>query len=145
MKHFKKVWPEYFQKISEGKKTFELRLADWEYAEGDPLVLQEWDPAVKNYTGREIEKVVTYIAKTKDMSFFSKEDVGQHGYQIIAFRQKTDESIFLLQPPIFSWRGFSCSHYLNCQVPGSKIRWCCLRPAGNSYHLNHFYLSRTGY
>jgi len=85
-KHFKKVRPEYFQKIIEGKKTFELRLADWECAEGDILVLQEWDPSAKDYTGREIEKIVTYVVKTKDISFFSKEDVDQHGYQIIAFK-----------------------------------------------------------
>jgi len=44
MRHTKKVWPEYFQRILGGKKTFELRLADWECAEGDGLVLQEWDP-----------------------------------------------------------------------------------------------------
>ena len=86
MKHTKKVWPEYFQKIFEGKKTYELRLADWKCNEGDILVLQEWDPKTKEYTGREIEKEVTYIGKTKDFTFWSKEDVEKYGYQIIAFR-----------------------------------------------------------
>ncbi len=38
MKHIKKVWPEYFQKILDSKKTYELRLADWECNEGDILV-----------------------------------------------------------------------------------------------------------
>ena len=71
----KKVWPEYFQKILDGKKTYELRLADWECNEGDVLVLQEWDPATKEYTGRVIEKEVTYVGKTKEMKFWSKEDV----------------------------------------------------------------------
>ena len=28
MRHEKKVWPEYFQKILDGNKTFEIRLAD---------------------------------------------------------------------------------------------------------------------
>jgi len=86
MKHNKKTWPEYFQKIIEGKKTFELRIADWECKEGDILVLQEWDPKTKKYTGREIEKKVTYVGKTKDFSFWSKEDVEKFGYQIISFK-----------------------------------------------------------
>ena len=86
MKHTKKIWPKYFQKILDGQKTFELRLADWECKEGDILVLQEWDPKAKKYTGREIEKEVTYVAKTKDMNFWPKEDVEKYGYQIIAFK-----------------------------------------------------------
>ena len=86
MKHVKKIWPEYFQKILEGKKTYELRLADWKCKEGDILVLQEWDPQTKKYTGREIEKEITYISKTKDMNFWSKEDIEKYGYQIIAFK-----------------------------------------------------------
>ena len=86
MKIKKKVWPEYFQKILGGKKTYELRLADWECNEGDILVLQEWDPETKEYTGREIEKEVTYVGKTKNMNFWPKEDVEKYGYQIIAFK-----------------------------------------------------------
>ena len=86
MRHTKKVWPEYFQKILDGKKTYELRLADWECNEGDILVLQEWDPETKEYTGREIEKEVTYVGKTKNMNFWPKEDVEKYGYQIIAFK-----------------------------------------------------------
>lgn len=86
MKHYKKVWPEYFQKILDGKKTYELRLADWECQEGDILVLQEWDPETKKFTGREIEKEVTYVAKTKNMHFWLKEEVEKYGYQIISFK-----------------------------------------------------------
>lgn len=86
MTHKKKVWPEYFQKILEGEKTYELRLADWECKPGDILLLQEWDPESKKFSGREIEKVVTYVGKTKDYSFWSKEDVEKYGYQVIAFK-----------------------------------------------------------
>lgn len=86
MKHIKKVWPEYFQKIIDGKKNFELRLADWECNEGDILVLQEWDPQTKNYTGREIEKEVTLVFKTKTISFWSDEDIKKYGYQILSFK-----------------------------------------------------------
>ncbi|MBU1071342.1 DUF3850 domain-containing protein [Patescibacteria group bacterium] len=82
----KKVWPEYFQNIKDGKKTYELRLADWECNEGDVLILQEWNPKTKNYTGRELRKEVTYVGKTKNMTFWSKEDVAKYGYQIISFK-----------------------------------------------------------
>ena len=45
----KKIWPIYFQRILDGDKTFELRLADWECNEGDTLVLNEWDPEIKDF------------------------------------------------------------------------------------------------
>jgi ASC-1-like (ASCH) protein len=64
MKIKKKVWPEYFKKIKSGDKSFEIRLADWKCKAGDTLILKEWDPKTKKYTGREIEKKVTYVLKT---------------------------------------------------------------------------------
>ncbi|HLC80373.1 DUF3850 domain-containing protein [Candidatus Woesearchaeota archaeon] len=82
----KKVWPEYFQKILDGKKTYELRLADFECKEGDVLVLKEWNPATKQFTGRTLEKTVTYVSKTKNMTFWTKEEIEKYGYQIIAFK-----------------------------------------------------------
>jgi len=82
----KKVWPEYFKKIKSGDKTFELRLADWKCKTGDILVLKEWDPETKEYTGQEIEKKVTYVIKTKDQKFWSKEEVEKYGLQIIGFK-----------------------------------------------------------
>jgi len=81
----KRIWPEYFQKIIDGKKQYELRLADWECNKGDVLILQEWNPETKEYTGRTIEKKVTFVGKTKDISFWKKEDVEKYGYLIIEF------------------------------------------------------------
>ncbi len=86
MRHEKKVWPEYFQKIFEGKKNYELRLADWNCQEGDILVLQEWDSKTSKFTGRAIEKEVTYVGKTKNLKFWSKEEIEKYGYQIISFK-----------------------------------------------------------
>ena len=76
MKIEKKIWPEYFQKILDGEKNFEIRLADWECNKGDVLVLKEWNPKTKGYTGRVIEKEVNYVLKTKDIDFWPKEEVG---------------------------------------------------------------------
>ena len=82
----KKVWPEYFQKILEGKKNYELRLDDFECKEGDILVLKEWDPKTKEYTGRVLEKEVTYVGKTKNMQFWPKQDIEKYGFQVISFK-----------------------------------------------------------
>lgn len=81
----KKVLPNYFQAIKDGKKNYELRLADWECKEGDTLVLKEWDSSKKKYTGRVLEKKVSYVAKFKiDKLFWPKEEIEKYGIQIIS-------------------------------------------------------------
>ena len=57
----KKIWPEYFEEVVSGKKNFEVRLNDFDISEGDTFILEEWDPNTKSYTGRNIEKKVTYV------------------------------------------------------------------------------------
>ena len=86
MKIEKKVWPKSFQKILDGDKTFELRLDNFECNAGDILVLREWNPETGEYTGRAVEKKVTYVLKTKDVKFWPKEDVEKFGFQVISFR-----------------------------------------------------------
>ncbi len=86
MKIEKKIWPKYFDKIISGDKNFELRLADWECVPGDVLVLREWSPETNLYTGRVVEKQVTYVLKTKDIDMWPYEDVVKYGYQIISFK-----------------------------------------------------------
>lgn len=86
MKIEKKVWPIYFSKIISGNKTFELRLADWKCKTGDILILKEWDPKTKKFTGRMIEKKVAYILKTKNQKFWTKKEVDKYGFQIISFK-----------------------------------------------------------
>jgi ASC-1-like (ASCH) protein len=83
----KKVLPEYFQQILEGKKTFELRLNDFEINEGDILILKEWDSESKNYTGRELEKKVGFVGKWKlDELFWPKEEIEEKGIQVISLK-----------------------------------------------------------
>jgi hypothetical protein len=82
----KKCWPEFFQKILDGKKTFDVRLADFECGPGDTLVLREWDPETKQYTGRTLEKNVAYVLRTKDMKFWPEEDIERYGLQVISFQ-----------------------------------------------------------
>jgi len=82
----KKVWPELFKELASGEKTFELRLDDFECKQGDVLVLREWDPKAKQYTGKSLEKNVGFVLKIKDVKFFLKEDVEKFGYQVISLR-----------------------------------------------------------
>lgn len=88
MKIEKKIWPEYFEKVLNGDKTFELRLNDFEINQGDILILKEWSPETKDYTGREVEKKVGYVGKWKiqDLKFWSQEDINEKGLQVISFK-----------------------------------------------------------
>jgi ribosomal protein S17 len=86
MKIEKKVWPEYFQKINNREKTFELRLNDFKCKPGDTLILKEWDPNTEKYSGRELIKNVTYVLKTKDIRFWPEEDIKKYGFQVISFK-----------------------------------------------------------
>ncbi|HUD04352.1 MAG TPA: DUF3850 domain-containing protein [Candidatus Paceibacterota bacterium] len=81
----KKIWPEYFDDIISGKKRFELRLNDFDVKEGDTLILEEWNPKTKEYTGRKVEKKVAYVLKFKmDKLFWPEEDVKKNGLQVLS-------------------------------------------------------------
>lgn len=60
--HELKILPEYFKAVIEGVKTFEIRLNDRGFKVGDTLVLREFDPKTKCFSGRTRERVVTYIS-----------------------------------------------------------------------------------
>ncbi len=61
MIHELKTWPEYFQAIMDGRKTFEIRSNDRNFQVGDTLRLREWCPKRGDYTGFKIDRQVTYI------------------------------------------------------------------------------------
>ena len=79
----KKVWSKYFERVLSGEKKVELRIADFECKPGDVLVLEEWDPETKKYSGRKIRKKVSYVMKTKDAPFRTKEEIDKYGYLIM--------------------------------------------------------------
>jgi len=81
----KKIWPKYFNAVLSGKKKYKLGLNDFEVKEGDALVLEEWDPQTKEYTGRNIEKEVTCVGKFQiDNLFWSESEIKEKGLQIIS-------------------------------------------------------------
>lgn len=48
MHHDLKIWPQYFQRVSNGSKTFEIRENDRGFQQGDTVTLREWDPEPGN-------------------------------------------------------------------------------------------------
>ncbi len=79
----KKIWPGGFEAVASGKKKFEFRLADFDVKEGDTLVLEEWDPATKQYTGRKIEKKVGYVQKFGLDDYGQRRELEEKGFYII--------------------------------------------------------------
>jgi hypothetical protein len=68
--HRLKTWPGYFQAIVAEVKTFELRQDDRPYAVGDRLILQEYDPEVRGYTGASAGRTVTYVLRGPEAEQF---------------------------------------------------------------------------
>lgn len=61
MIHALKIWPQYFERIYQGEKKFEVRVNDRDYQVGDILDLNEYDPTTKSFTGRSLPRRVGYI------------------------------------------------------------------------------------
>ena len=81
----KKIWPELFDLVKSGKKKFEVRIADFKIKEGDVLILEEWDPKKKKYTGRKIRKKAKYIFKFKLDDFRQEKEIKKRGLYVIQF------------------------------------------------------------
>jgi hypothetical protein len=75
IRHRLKCWPDYFEPIVDGTKTFELRKADRDFRVGDLLDLFEFDPSqghvlppmnlpVGRYTGRVCTRQITFILES---------------------------------------------------------------------------------
>ena len=56
--HDLKIWPEYFERVKTGLKTFELRKDDRNFQVGDELLLREFN---ESYTGNICHRKITYI------------------------------------------------------------------------------------
>jgi len=81
----KKIWPEFFEIVASGKKRFEIRLDDFSVKEGDVLILEEWDPKTKDYTGRKIRKKISYVLHTQNLYFWTDEEIQDHGFVVMGF------------------------------------------------------------
>lgn len=57
--HLVKSWPEFFEPISQGIRTHDLRRNDRGYNIGDILILREFESKSECYTGRECAVEIT--------------------------------------------------------------------------------------
>lgn len=89
MKIEKKVQQEYFEAILEGRKQFEVRLADFKYKPGDTLVLLEQKQGTKELTGRKIECEILFTINTKlSEKWWPKKKIAKHGLAVLSLRRK---------------------------------------------------------
>ena len=79
MKHEIKCWPQYYCRVVDGSKTFEVRENDRGYQPGDDVLMREWDPTIvereqqigtsevhwykepRGYTGRSVKFKIGYV------------------------------------------------------------------------------------
>ena len=89
MKILKKVQHEYFEAVLEGRKQFEIRLADFKYKPGDTLILLEQKPGKKELSGRKLECEILFTINTKIAEkFWTKKKIDKYGLAVLSLRRK---------------------------------------------------------
>jgi hypothetical protein len=88
MEIVKKAWPDLYEKVASGEKTFDARLGDFAASVGDILVLREWDPKIREYTGRELRKTISFCLAVPytGNELWSEADLRKYGLQIMALQ-----------------------------------------------------------
>lgn len=61
--HELKILPDYYWEVFLGHKTFEIRKNDRDFKTGDMVILKEWNPITKLYTGNKLARKIIYILK----------------------------------------------------------------------------------
>lgn len=82
----KKILPEWFEAISRGEKTYELRLADFDIEPGDVIRLEEWSGMgeQRKPTGRVLERKVNHLRKVDLQSWISEQpELIEKGFYVI--------------------------------------------------------------
>lgn len=82
----KKAWPEWFQEVWDGEKTFEYRLADFDIEPGDVFVMKEWSPQTEEYSGRALEAEVGFIGKVQSRRWDKPNDPAIHDHYILSLK-----------------------------------------------------------
>ena len=80
----KKTTPEDFKLVLSGVKKIEIRVADFELKEGDTVVLEEWDPVKKKYTGKSISRKVGYIHRFPLDKYGQRKLIEKHGLLVFS-------------------------------------------------------------
>ena len=85
----KKSYPDLFEKVLAGEKTFDMRVADFDIQPGDILeqIEVKYDGTP---TGRTVRHVVGEVLRTKEIDFWKQEDINQYGYQVMSLAERVD-------------------------------------------------------
>jgi len=81
----KKIWPKWFKIMKSERRNAELRLADFQIKPGDILILEEWDPKKKEYTGKMLRKKAKKVTKVNLLDFYTAKDLKKYGCYLIEF------------------------------------------------------------
>jgi len=73
---------EIFEKVKSGEKKFEIRLGNEEIEDGDVITIIQRDEN-RVPTDNKMVKKAGYVKKTKDLDYWSDEDVNKFGFKII--------------------------------------------------------------
>jgi len=81
----KKIWPKWFKIMKSERKNVEMRLADFKLKAGDVLLLEEWDPKKREYTGKLLRKRVKKVIKFNPLDFYTPKAIQKYGCYLIEF------------------------------------------------------------
>lgn len=97
--HELKCWPNYFDAIARGDKTFEVRYDDRGFQRGDTVLLREFDPNSHQiigmngtYTGRALTARIGYVLHAIPHAFngrFSQPGHNLEGYVVFSLLDVT--------------------------------------------------------
>ena len=82
----KKIWPEFFRAVKSGKHRAGLRLADFRLRRGDTLLLREWNPRTRRYTGRVVRRKVRWLTRLDIFKFYSPRGIKRHGLYLVEYQ-----------------------------------------------------------
>ena len=115
-KHELKCWSGFFNLVWEGVKTFEYRVDDRQYNEGDDLVVRDWDKDKSEYRGRYYTAKVGYVLHCATFD-------GSTGWVILSLLDvKKFDSEFV--PPSGEHTGCRCPNCPERQSPKQECECC---------------------
>ena len=115
--HNLKTWPEFYDAVESGIKTFEERLNDRFYEVGDTLTLQKYDPNKQEYTGDELVKRVPYILR---------EPYAKEGHVIMSLAEAN-------RCENCRWNYEACIDLMICHECKRGSNWRALRDDSNNH------------
>ena len=81
----RKSWPKFFERIKNGKKRIEVRIADTPLTRSFDMVLEEWDPKKHEYTGRKLNVRAKPLAVCDVLSFYTLRELMTHPLVVLEY------------------------------------------------------------